>query len=76
MKKERTNVSGLKKEHIDRVIQEMGKIGGELKSFVKYTKEKFDKADEKTKKKIITGLAGAAAVLAAIIGIKKMRRKK
>ncbi len=66
----------INKENIDRVIHEMGKVGGEMKNLVHYAKEKFDKADEKTKKKILTGLAGATAVLAAIIGMKKLRKKK
>ena len=66
----------INKENIDRVIHEMGKVGGEMKNLVHYAKEKFDKADDKTKKKILTGLAGATAVLAAIIGMKKLRKKK
>ena len=65
-------------EHIDRVLGEILKIGGKMKLFVKNAKEKFDSADEKTQKRIVTGLAGATAVLTAIIGAKKIskRRKK
>lgn len=66
------------RENVDHVIHEMGKVGGQLKSLVKYAKNRFDQADEKTKKKVLQGFAGAAAVLAALIGARKIakRRKK
>lgn len=66
----------LTKENFDRTVDEMSKIGGEAKKMIFHAKARFDRADEKTKKKILAGLAGATAVLAAIIGVRKMRRKK
>ena len=72
--KRKTPVKLFNKENIDTLIKEMQKVGGELKSIVKYTRNKFEGADEKTKKKILAGLAGAAAVLAVLLGAKKMRR--
>lgn len=45
-------------------------------SLTQEAKEKYDSADEKTKKQIITGVAGAATLIAGIIGAKKIKGKK
>lgn len=77
LKKISKKVSGaLTKENFDQMVDEMSKIGGEAKKMIFHAKARFDGADEKTKKKILAGLAGATAVLAAIVGMRKMRRKK
>jgi hypothetical protein len=58
------------------IYDELHKMGDEVVSVVKDAKNKYDQADDKTKKKIITGLAGAAALIAGAIGISKMKKKK
>ncbi len=49
--------------------------GAELKSLFKDAKTKYDKVDDKTKKKVIVALAGAVALLAGAFGLKKARDK-
>lgn len=66
----------LTKENFDKVVDEMSKVGGEVKKMVGHAKNRFDTADVKTRKKILAGLAGATAVLALLIGAKKMRKRK
>lgn len=64
----------INKENIDKVIHEMAKIGGQVKSLAQYAKNRFEQADEKTKKKILQGFVGATAVLTTIIGLRKIRK--
>lgn len=47
----------------------------ELKKMAKEAKAKYDKADEKTKKKVMAGVAGAAILLASAIGFKVIKKK-
>jgi hypothetical protein len=66
------------KSKAENVLDEIINIGNDLKSLAVAAKEKFDKADDKTKKKIMAGLASVGALLVAAAGvkkIKKMRRK-
>jgi len=58
------------------IIREVEAIGGEIKRQALVLKRKFDRLDEQTKKKVVTGVAGAAAVLLALHKIKKIGRKK
>lgn len=45
----------------------------EVKDLVSKAKKHYDKADEKTKKKVIAGVAGAAALIAGAIGVSKIK---
>lgn len=76
MKKKNFIAEKITKDNMDKLISEMGKMGGRVKSLVSYAKEKFENADEKTKKKIFTGLAGATAVLAVLVGAKRLKKGK
>lgn len=59
-----------------KVYDDLHKLGDDLVSLAKEVKTKYDKADDKTKKKVLAGAAGAAALLAGAIGINKLRNKK
>lgn len=48
----------------------------EVHELLKKAKEKYDMTDDKTKKKIVAGIAGSAALIAGIIGLKKHGKKK
>lgn len=47
-----------------------------LANIAKSAKEKYEKTDDQTKKKIATALLGAAALIAGAIGVKKAIKKK
>ncbi len=47
----------------------------ELETVVKDLKMKYETADDKTKKKVIAGVAGAAAILGGIIAGKAISKK-
>ncbi len=52
------------------------KVGfDELEKTVKDLKGKYDNADDKTKKKVLAGVAGAAALLGAIVAGKAIKNK-
>ena len=55
--------------------KDLHKLGDDVVSMVKDAKTKYDKMDDKTKKKVIARVAGAAALLAGAIGIGKMKKK-
>jgi hypothetical protein len=57
-------------------INEIHKVGGEIKDMLDKAKMKYEKADDGTKKALIAGVAGAAAIIAGAIGYKKMKSKK
>ena len=65
-----------KSEQHDKWMIDFEKWGNEIGNMVKKAKTKYDQSDDKTKKKVIAGVAGAAALLAGAIGYKKMRDKK
>lgn len=48
----------------------------ELSELAKKAKNNYDNADEKTKKKVLTAVAGAVGLLAGVLGEKMMKRKK
>ncbi|MDD4333492.1 MAG: hypothetical protein PHT51_05285 [Patescibacteria group bacterium] len=60
----------------EEIYDDLHKLGDDLVSMVKNAKNKYEKADNKTKKKVMTGVAGAAALIAGAIGINKLRNKK
>ena len=60
----------------EKVYEEIHKLGDELMDLAKNAKAKYQKADPKTKKKIIAGVAGATALIAGVIGLKKATKKK
>jgi hypothetical protein len=59
-----------------KIINEFHKIGEDIKTMLQSAKNKYDKADPKTKEALIAGVASAAALIAGVIGYKKMKRKK
>lgn len=66
----------LKKITGEEVMEKMHEGFNEVAKLVKSAKEKYAQADEKTKKKVIAGVAGAVAILAGVIGAKALRKKK
>ncbi|HOZ36824.1 MAG TPA: hypothetical protein PLR18_03260 [bacterium] len=60
--------SALAKEKINQEIDNLGKL-------LSTAKTKLDKMDDQTKKKITLGVAGAAALIASVVGAKKMSKK-
>jgi len=48
----------------------------ELSELAKKAKNNFDNADEKTKKKVLTAVAGAVGILAGVLGGKMIHKKK
>jgi hypothetical protein len=69
MKSDKKTKQSKSKEMAHKAIDEMHDL-------MKKAKEKFESADEKTRKKIITGVVGATALIAGVIGLKKSRKKK
>jgi hypothetical protein len=55
---------------------EFVKTGKTLAKLVKDAKAKYDGADNNTKKKVIAGIAGAAALIAGVIGYHKIKNDK
>jgi hypothetical protein len=52
------------------------KIGDDLVAALKEVRGRYQKLDQETKKKIITGVAGTLALFAGIRAVKKMAKKK
>jgi len=71
MKKKQT-----KQTSVEMVKDELKQAYSKLTKKVDWAQKKYDKLDEKTKKQIVTGLLGAAALIAGAIGAKKMMKKK
>lgn len=63
------------KKPADKIAAEIKKVTDELTVLAKEAKKRYDKVDDKTKKQVVAGIAGAAAIIAATIGINKMRKK-
>lgn len=66
---------GTSKDAKDMAVEKIKHGFDELEKAVKEVKKKYDKADDKTKKKVLAGVAGAAAVLGAIIAGKAISKK-
>ncbi|MFH1523246.1 MAG: hypothetical protein ABIE43_05550 [Patescibacteria group bacterium] len=66
----KTNIccSGITKDNIKKGIDEVKKL-------ITQAKDKYESADEKTKKKVVAGVVGAAAILAGAIGLKAIKKK-
>ena len=67
------------REKSDKKTAAMGAIHkgvDEIHDLLKRAKEKYEMADDKTKKKIVAGIAGSAALIAGIIGLKKHGKRK
>ncbi|MFH1582962.1 MAG: hypothetical protein ABIB72_01425 [Candidatus Falkowbacteria bacterium] len=47
----------------------------ELKKMAKVAKSKYDKTDAKTKKQILAGIVGAAALIAGAVGARAIKKK-
>jgi len=75
MAEDKSGKSIFDKERAEKMLGEIKKGTDELVKLAKGAKEKFDKADDKTKMQIFAGIAGATALIASIIGIKKLRKK-
>jgi hypothetical protein len=60
----------------DKIKEKVHEVADELGGLIKKAKAKYDQADEKTKKKVIAGIAGAGALLAGIIGAKAIKKKR
>jgi hypothetical protein len=65
-----------KKQATDKIAAEIKMVTDELMGLAKEAKRHYDKVDDKTKKQVVAGVAGAAALIAGIIGISKMRKRK
>ena len=63
------------KKKEDKIAVEIKKVTDELVKVAKDAKKKYDKIDDKTKKQIIAGVAGAVALIAGAIGVSKLRKK-
>jgi hypothetical protein len=59
----------------DKIAAEIKKVTDELVTMAMHAKKHYDKVDDKTKKQVVAGVAGAAALIATAIGISKMRKK-
>jgi hypothetical protein len=76
MATKKTSTKKTKKQPADKVAAEIKKVTDELVMMAMHAKKHYDQVDDKTKKQVVAGVAGAAALIAGIIGISKMRKKK
>ena len=70
----KTNGTKAKKKQPDKIAAEIKKVTEELAKLAKEAKKKYNKVDDKTKKQVIAGVAGAAALIVTAIGISKIRK--
>ena len=63
-------------ESVDKIKNELHSVAGEVAKLAKQAKDKYDSMDTKTKKQVVAGLAGAAALLAGAIGIAAAKKRK
>jgi len=71
----KTSAPKKSKKPADQITAEIKKVTDELVVLAKEAKKKYDKVDDKTKKQVIAGVAGAAALIAAAVGVSKLRKK-
>jgi len=60
----------------DKIKNELKEAHAKLNETVEWAHKKYDKMDSGTKNKIIAGLVGTAALIAAAIGAKKIIKGK
>ncbi len=58
------------------VKSDLKKAHEKLNQMVNWAKDKYDQLDTDTKKKIVAGVLGTAALIAGAIGAKKIMKKK
>lgn len=63
------------KETADMVMEKLHEGVTEIEKMIKVAKEKYEKTDEKTKHRLLAGVAGAAALLGTVIGINAIKNK-
>jgi len=56
--------------------EDVKKYGDDFLAKLKELKGKYDSMDDKTRQKIVAGVAGAVAVLAGVSKVKKMTKSK
>jgi hypothetical protein len=64
------------KDAMSKIKDEIKYVSDELMGLVNTAKKHYDKVDDQTKKKVVAGIIGAAALVAGAIGAKKMMKKK
>ena len=72
----KAGVKNNKKQPTDKIVAEIKMVTDELIGLAKEAKKRYDKVDDKTKKQVVAGVAGAATLIAAAVGISKIARKK
>jgi ferric-dicitrate binding protein FerR (iron transport regulator) len=60
----------------DQAINEIKKAGTALADLAKKAMDRYEKADNKTKRNIVTSVVAAAALIAGAIGAKKISDKR
>jgi len=63
-------------KNIEEVIDEFKGLGKSICNLKENIKNRYEGADDLTKKKIKTGLIGTTAIIAGLIGLKKIFKKK
>ncbi len=64
------------KKTVKKVAGELKQVEEKLMEAINWTKDKYEHLDNKTKKKIITGLVSTTALIAGALSMKKMFKKK
>ena len=64
------------KGNLEQGIEKIKRVGDGIMDKARELKGKYDKLDDKTKKKIAVGIAGAAALVAGMGAIKNGRGRK
>jgi hypothetical protein len=72
-KNESGGISFINKEKTDQLVAEVKKATNEMVTAAKSMKEKYDKSDEMTKKKVMAGI-GIFALIMGLIGLKKAHK--
>lgn len=65
----------IKKEELTKQEKVIQKIE-ELKKILSSVKSKFNKIDDKTKKRIVAGVAGSVALIAGAVSISKIHKAR
>lgn len=66
----------ISKTEKDALLGEAKKIMDGFTGLAKIAKDMYENADDKTKKKILSGAASAAAIIAGAIGARRMYKKR